>query len=502
VLLVASLVLTLLLGVGLTGVHAAPPPDLAPSLHGAVETQALTAGVGALALFVDPGTAYAYSTMDRDDYGGGSVAYTMTARGANANIGTIPAAVIWAAPSCQGSPNAPCVLSGGLGTPNTGLHEAAGFPAYAEALYPPPPAENGKSRERVYKCIVNKDAAGAAPTAGAAQDVCKSSDSVPMTSWAEAVGDTYRSFGFSRALGFEVPGVIKVGASESRSETKAIPGAKLASSGYSTLRDISIAGGQVALRSSTSQGSVTSGTDGTADRSASCGFDGLVIGGKEMSPVQLKGGEAKPLLDGIEQASGFRIEIIPPSPVVTEVKEGGKQVAECVGLRVNITDLHQGSPVPVCGPQIDPTVPQCIPALGNRFEFTFGRIGVQQSVNNFAGPAPTGANDLIDPGLLSAAGGGGGDTSVLGTSVTAPDAGFSAPSGAAAPTGGGTAAGTPAVNAGTTRGNVVPLHGRNLALIGGLTAVGASAIGFVILLLIGVVGSLATGKPLRIPGLG
>ena len=111
-------------------------------MHGAVETQAVTLGNGAAALLVDPGTAYAYSTLDRDDYGGGSVSYTMTARGANLNLGTIAYAVIWAAPSCDqkadpNAPNVPCVMSGGAtGTPDTGLEDAAGFPGYAEALYP------------------------------------------------------------------------------------------------------------------------------------------------------------------------------------------------------------------------------------------------------------------------------------------------------------------------------------------------------------------------------
>ena len=501
-LLVATVALTLFCGVGLTGVGAAPPPDLAPSLHGAIETQALTAGVGALALFVDPGTAYSYSTMDRDDYGGGSVAYTMTARGANVNIGTIPAAVIWAAPECHpedpSASNGPCILSGGHGTPNTGLHEGAGFPAYAEALYPPPPSDAGASRERVYKCIVNKDAAGAAPTEGAAQDICKASDSMPLTSWAEAVGDTYRSYGFSRAIGFDIPGVLKVAGSESVSEVKALEGGKLSSSGYSVLRDISIAGGQVTIESTRSKGAITSGTDGTADRSASCGFEGLVVGGQPISLAELQAGEAKPLLDGIEQASGFRIELVPPSPVATEVREGGKHVAECTGIKVMVTDLHTGSPVPVCAPPVDPMVPQCIPAFGNRFEFTFGRMSVQQSVNKFAGPAPGGASGLIDPGLLPDVGG----TDVLGTQIAAPDTAagdLGAPAAAgAAPT--PTSDGSFDTTGGGAR-NVAAIGGRNLALIGGLTAAAASAIGFVILLLIGVVGSLAKGTPLKIPGL-
>lgn len=499
VLLVTTVVLTLLGGVGLAGVGAAPPPDLAPALHGAVETQALTAGVGALALFVDPGTAYAYSTMDRDDYGGGSVAYTMTARGANVNIGTIPAAVIWAAPSCEPEPNGPCVLSGGLGTPNTGLHEAGGFPAYAEALYPPPPTESGASRERVYKCIVNKDAPGAAPTDGAPQDVCKSSDSVPMTAWAEAVGDDYRSFGFSRAIGFNIPGVLRVAGSESQSEVKAIEGGKLASTGHSVLRDVSVADGQIRFESSSARGSIVSGADGQAERSAACSFDGLTIGGEGVTLNELQAGEAKPLLDGVEQATGFRVEIVPPSPVATEVREGGKQVAECTGVRVLVTDVRTGSPVPVCTPPIDPTIPQCIPAFGNRFEFTFGRISVQQSVNTLSGPPATGASGLIDSGLLPGVASTP-SADVLGANYAAPESPAGAVGAPAGPSASGSGGGGQQTASGPLQ-SAGSVGGRNLALIGGLTAAGATAILFVVLLLIGVVGSLATGGPLRIPGL-
>jgi hypothetical protein len=489
-------------GLGLAPGRAAAPPDLAPALHGAVETQAFTAGIGAVSLLVDPGTAYAYSTMDRDDYGGGSVSYTMTARGANLNLGTIALAVIWAAPECGEDPsgaNGPCVLSGGLGTPNTGLHEAAGFPAYAEALYPPPPKENGPSRETVYKCIVNKDAPGAAPTDGAAQDICKSSDAIPATSWAEAIGDSYRSHGFSRAVGFEIPGVIKVAGSESNSDVKAIEGGKLSSEGYSVLRDISLAGGQITIDSTRASGKVVSGSDGVADRSASCGFEGLTIAGQRVGMDDIDATSLKPLLDQVEAVAGFRVEILPPSPVVTEVREGGKQVAECTGIRVFITDMHTGSPVPVCTPVVDPTIPQCVPALGNRFEFTFGRISVQQAVNKFGGPPGAGASGVVDPGLLPDVGSPGAD--VLGTSFNAPespaDIGATPPASASIPGGQASAGG----GGGGSYASVVPVTGRNLALIGGLTAAGASAIGFVILLLIGVVGSLATGKPLRIPGL-
>jgi hypothetical protein len=446
--------------------------------------------------------------MDRDDYGGGSVSYTMTARGANLNLGTIALAVLWAPPECEPEPNGPCVLSGGTGGPNTGLHEAGGFPGYAEALYPPPPEEGegaGVSREAVYKCVVNKDAPGAAPTSGAAQDVCKSSEAVPLSAWAEAVGDDYRAHGFSRVIGFEVPG-FKAGVSESRSDVKAVEGGKLDSSGYSLLRDISIADGQIRIASTRASGHILSGTDGQADRAAACGFEGLTIGGEGVTMDELEAGQAQPLLDGVEEATGFRVEILPPSPVVTEVREGGKHVAECTGIRVVVTDLNQGSPVPVCAPPLpypedypdEARLPECVPSLGNRFEFTFGKMSVQQSVNTFAGPPGAGASGLIDPGLLPDVGGGAG-ADVLGTSVTAPDT----------PAGGlGTPApviaggGAPGVALDAATGPFTSVAGgRNLALIGALTAAGASAIGFVILLLIGVVSSLATGRPLRIPGL-
>ena len=484
----------------------APPADLPASMHGAVETQALTVGVGALSLLVDPGTAYAYTTIDRDDYGAGSVSYTMTARGANLNLGTIALAVLWAAPACDPEPNLQCVLSGGTGGPNTGLHEAGGFPAYAEALYPPPP--EGPSREAVYKCVVNKDAAGGGFTDGAAQEICKQNNSIPMTAWAEATGSKYRSFGFSRAAGFETE-AIKVGVSESKSEVKHAGGGKVLSEGLSTLEDISIAGGQIRIASSAATGRVFTGAGDPGERSAACTFTGLTIGGEPVSAGELNSGEAKPLLDGVEQATGFRVEIFPPSAPVTEVREGGKHVAECTGLRVNITDVRTGSPVPVCAPPTAPEVPQCVPGLGNRLEFTFGRISVQESVNQFA--SALGGSEL---------GSALGELAVLPESSTAPAGGaevlgeqFAVPSEVSGPGGaGGTGVGSaspspgggPAVDFGdgqTASGPTIPLEGKDLAAIGGLTAAAGVAIIGAVLLLIGVVRSLATGAPVRIPGL-
>ena len=498
----------LVVGVPAQQAGDAPPEDLPASMHGAVDTQALTAGIGALSLLVDPGTAYAYTTIDRDDYGGGSVSYTMTARGANLNLGTIALAVIWAAPACEPEPNPQCVLSGGTGGPNTGLHESGGFPLYAEALYPPPPPESGQpSRETVYKCVVNKDATGGGFTDGAAQEVCKGSDAIPMTAWAEAIGKSYRSFGFSRAAGFEVPDVIKVGASESRSEVKHAGGGKVLSEGISTVEDISIAGGQIRIASSSATGKVLTGAGDPGERSASCTFSGMTIGGEPVSLGDLESGDAKPLLDGVEQATGFRVEIFPPAAPVTEVREGGKHVAECSGLRVFITDVRTGSPVPVCAPPVDPNVPQCVPGLGNRFEFTFGRISVQESVNQFAGAF--GGSDLTDAlGELAVAPpttstGGTDDTSVLGEQYAAPSVGSDAGPAAAAPS--AASGGAPEVDFGSAQENAagsgVPIANRDLAAIGGLTAAAGIAIIGAVLLLIGVVRSLASGGPVKIPGL-
>lgn len=511
----------LVVGVPAQQAGDAPPADLPGAMHGAVETQAVTAGIGALSLLVDPGTAYAYSTIDRDDYGGGSVSYTMTARGANLNLGTIALAVLWAAPSCEPEPNPQCVLSGGdvaegdpaedgrekVGGPNTGLHEAGGFPAYAEALYPPPPEESGQpSRETVYKCVVNKDAAGGGFTDGAAQDVCKDRDEIPMTAWATAVGKEYRSFGFSRAGGFDVPDVIHVGASESTSEVKHAGGGKVLSEGLSTAEDISIAGGQIRIASSSATGRVFAGAGDPGERSAACTFSGLTIGGEPVSPGELEAGDAQPLLDGVEQGTGFRVEIIPPAAPVTEVREGGKHVAECTGLKVNITDVRPGSPVPVCAPPVDPNVPPCVPGLGNRFEFTFGKISVQESVNQFAaslgGDLSSALGELaVSPDSSLAPGG----ADVLGEQFaaapsTATDVGAAGlgGGGGAPPSGAEVDFGSATEQAGGAR---VALKSQNLAAIGGLTAAAGVAIIGSILLLIGVVRSLATGGPLKIPGL-
>ena len=502
-LLLGLALLNVVAGTTVVGVaRAAVDADVPSALHGAVETQALTVGNGALALFVDPGTAYAYSTLDRDDYGAGSLSYTMTARGANLNLGTIAYAVIWAAPDCSADGNYGCIASGGEGTPNTGLHEAAGFPLYAEALYPPPPAEDGASREYVYKCIVNKDAPGAAPTGGAAGEVCKSSDSVPFSSWAEAPGEELRSTGFSRVAGFATD-VLKVGASESHSDVRYAGGGKLVSTGQSAIGDINLLDGQIRIEHSSVAATIESGLDGEPKRTADCTWGGLSIGGQRANIKDLSHPEIQAALDAVAEATGYEVKIIPPSPVVLEESEGGKQVASCSGVKVFLTDLHQGSPVPACAPPIDPTIPECVPAAGNRIELTFGTISVQQSVNDLAG-ALTAGGDLT--GAIAALPGGGGqpDYAPGSAELRTPSAPSADLGTAPAPSGGGeeTAVGEAAAVELGQEQLATSVGGRNLGAIGALTAAAATALMGGVLLLIGVVNALGNGGRLRIPGFG
>ncbi|MCU1448019.1 MAG: hypothetical protein JWP02_189, partial [Acidimicrobiales bacterium] len=278
---------------------------LSKSLHGAVETKAFTAGtvlpptvpkIGSL-LF-DPGPAYAYSTLDRDDYGEGNVNFTMTARAANLDPGTIAAGgVFWPAPDCTGpdSPNVPCITSGGNfgpGNPgtgiDTGLENAKGWPMYSEALYPDQPGQ--PSNQSAYKCLFSKDVNGAAPTKGNFSDACKSGgDSVPMTSWATAIGDQVTSEGFSRGGGVAAPGVFGVGVTESHSVVTPEAGKGLHSAGYATVKSIDIGGGQIRVDQVRSEGDIKGTADKVSNASASCTMSGLTVAGKPVA--QTTGGE-------------------------------------------------------------------------------------------------------------------------------------------------------------------------------------------------------------------
>ena len=466
---------------------------LPKSMHGAVETQAVTIGNGALSLFVDPGTAYAYSVLNRDDYGEGSVAYDMGGRGANINPGTIAAAVLWAPPSCDPSgPNVPCILSGD-GTPaNTGLHEAKGFPAYAEALYPPPPS--GPSQERVYKCVVNKDGPGSPPTGGQAQQICQSGGkNVPMTAWAEAVGTEFRASGFSRAAGFDIPGALSVGGSESSSDVGALAGGLVHSTGYSEVHDISFLGGQVRIQAVRSTAEIVAGADGKAKTlSSSCTFTGLTVAGQSVDTTgnELPAKQLQPLLDAVQKATSIKVEI--DAPILGEhgTDPSGKHSADCVGPAVKLTDLRTEPLVPVCAP-IPPStgVPGCIPALGNREEVSFGHINAVESVNAFSAFA----SDLTST-AEPAAGGVASSTGGSGPTVGSASAGSTTPAGTPQPF---ASVGSPRGRGGGITRIVKPnLAGVATAAVG---AAGSLALG--VWLLIGVVGSLARGTQLRMPGL-
>jgi hypothetical protein len=490
--------------------------DLAPSIHGAVETQAITAGEGALSLLVDPSTAYAYSTLDRDE----GLNFSMTARGANLNLGADIYATLWAPPDCVAK-NAPCYLSGSYapGAPNTGLHEAKGFPFYAEALYPPPPS--GPSQERVYKCVLTKDAPGGVPTGGAAGDVCKQSGSIPLTAWAETVGAEYRSTGQSRAEGLSVPGLVSVAASESFSDVRALPGKRARSTGYSNVSGINLLGGMITIDHVRSEGTVVSSVDKVETDTASCQIVGLNVLGtpygndaKDLASPQLQAA-----LDQIASQTGYQVVIIPPTGPKTGLIDGGKHVAGCDGLEITFTDTHQqvvplgavsSELPPLCADAFIPQAPPvCVPALGLRQELSFGRLNVQQAVNavNLLDLQQDVSVPSVDAGLPT-----GGSPATLASAAGAGAAAAAVPPGLVADPGGSTVAPSAGASGAARRavrlpGSVRPFQAAaahspfNPKLIGGLTGAAVGALVLGVLFLVGVVNALASGRPLRLPGL-
>jgi hypothetical protein len=509
--------------------------ELASSMHGSVETQAITVGNAVATYFVDPGSGYAYSTFDRDDYGDDSVSFAMTARGANVNLGTIAYAVLWAPPACENN-NVPCFLSGSYDLdktrtddpklPNTGLHEAKGFPGYAEALYPPPPADSGPSQERVYKCIVNKDGLGSPPGNGTAMDICKQSDGIPMSSWAETLADEYVAKGFSRAAGFDT-GFLAVRGSESHSRVEAIGGGKLMSTGDSTISGISVLADYLKIENVHSEATIVSSDAGVDAKksSARCTFSGITILGTKYADVdgsQLANPQIQKGLDQLATATNYKIELVSPSADPLAQVDEGKFVTGCAGFQIRFTDLHNGipSPIPLCSPVNPPNaaIPRCIPVFGAREEISFGRISVQQSVNENATFADiagtdefdTGGGDL-DSGLAADLGGssdvGGGDLGGSGVGDIGSDAGSGAGTDIGSDTGSG---GAGAGGAGGSGGNGSEVaysptgldEGLDLQTIGALTVAGGAGLLFGVLGLIGVVNALAGGRAFKLPGFG
>ena len=75
-----------------------------------------------------------------------------------------------------------------------------------------------------------------------------------------------------------------------------------------------------------------------------------------MKGDELPADQLKPLLDQVAAATGYQVQIIPPTSS-SGVQGSGKQVVSCTGLQINLTDTHTQSPVPACLPPIDPMVP-------------------------------------------------------------------------------------------------------------------------------------------------
>jgi hypothetical protein len=238
--------------------------------------------------------------------------------------------------------------------------------------------------------------------------------------------------------------------------------------------------------------------DGAPERAADCTLSGLTINGEKTSINDISNPDVQKQLDAIADATGYKVQIIPPSPVVLEQREGGKQVASCRGVQFFLTDLHEGSPVPACAPPVDPNVPECVPAAGNRLELTFGSISVQQSVNNLSGSIDAGGGLVGE--LTGAVGGGdiGGSTPADLSTAGSPSTPLQPP---AAIDSGATAAQSPGDTA-LTGQLASSIGGRNLGAIGALTAAATAALLGGILLLIGVVTALGNGGRFRFPGLG
>jgi hypothetical protein len=486
--------------------------NLPNAMHAEVENKAVILGTGAQSLYVDPGPAYSLANIDYTRYSDdepGDVA--MKARGAVLDPGTIAAAVLWAAPAGEfgaSNCNNQCYE-----TP-TGLHEASGFPGYAEAFYPD---ANGLDRQHTAKCLWNKDASFANPTGGALQDACRSGDAEadPAYAAADTWADRLESRGFTRAEGATGSTLLSVGSSEAMSNVKPTADGKLVARGYASAKNILLANGVVQISGVKAAAEIqTKAGTGDADvAKASCNVTGLQVAGVDL-PVdagkQINQSQFKPLHDAA-LAQGFDVTIIPPAKPTITTDAVGKHTAGCTGLQVIIDDLRNGTVA--CSPAAPPpgTVPGCIPkGVGSRHEWTFGAIRITASANTFetfssaeesatsgapVTEASVGGGLGSDDGGLSASLGGSSVPSVLGSSVGA-SGGDAASSGSASGRSSGTRGSSGTLRT-TSLGGPKPISRTTIAA---LTTATAAAIGGGIWLLIGVVMALATGSRLRLPG--
>jgi len=494
--------------------------NLPNAMHAEVENKAVILGTGAQGLFVDPGPAYSLANIDYTRYSEENFQLALKARGAVLDPGTIGGAVLWAAPT-----NAP-ITDSACNTQckevPTGLHEASGFPGYAEAFYPD---ANSLDRQHTAKCLWNKDAAFANPTGGALQDTCRNdAEAAPAYAVADTWSDRLESRGFTRAAGATGSTLLSVGASEAMSNVKPTADGSLIAKGYASAKNIVLANGVITIGKVKATGEIdTKAGSGAPDvAKAACTADSVNVAGVDL-PVdagsQINPAQFKPLHDAARDR-GFEITIIPPSKPVITTDAVGKHTVSCTGLQVIIDDVRQGianvggtnlcSPSPA--PQIPgaPHIPDCVPAgSGLRLEYTFGAIKINAAASDFdvisvddtsdAAGAPTseaaiGTGFGSDDGGLSSSLGGSSVPSVLGSSI---GAGSGTPS---------SSSGTPRRRAGTSGTQVAgttSLGGPkpvSRTTVAALTTATAAAIGGGVWLLIGVVMALATGSRLRLPG--
>src|SRR5581483_9733747 len=284
---------------------------------------------------------------------------------------------------------------------------------------------------------------------------------------------------------------------------------------------INLLGGMITIDHVRSEGTVVSTVDNVETDTASCQVVGLNVLGTPYSTdaASLASPQLQAALDQIAAQTGYQVVIIPPTGPKLGQVDGGKHVAACDGLEMTFTDTHQqvvplgavsSELPPLCADAFIPQAPPvCVPALGLRQELSFGRLNVQQAVNavslldlNQDLGVPT-----VDVGQPPA-----GTPATLAEAAGAGAAAASVP--AATDSGAGATAITPATGTGTVRRAArVPAAGTgtyqvaaahkpfNTRLIGGLTGAAVGALVLGVLFLIGVVNALASGRPLRLPGL-
>lgn len=448
---------------GAAVVPAAPVPAGADSevpltFSGRVEGTAVRYGLGAISTFADPGTAYTFAKVDSVVGIDGDRVLEMKAVGANLDPGTIVGAVIWA----PGSSPLP---------PESGMHEARGFPFYSEAFHPTP---EGQSK-RTEKCFFNKEAQPS-PECRAADAVMFSSGVVVPEEGVQVDGapPLLSSTGFARAVGTD-QGDLRIGETSSEAFVGPDEQGRLVSRHHATAREVVIAGTPVAATFSVSSEVVSTeeGATGTARCDAV-----ITIAGQTLSSPE----EINAALKAFGEASGHTIVFTPPTkPVVAPTaSEPPGARASCQGARLEVVSRNTGVRL-------------------------LYQLGDTMSV-----AAPLGVSLAADPstGIDLPDGGGAIDVPTF-----TEDASFEQPFTAAPVTQTPAASSPPAqiaVDDGPATDQPVaagpgPRYIRETldALpIGAVTAGASIALGLGAWLLIAVVGSLARGGRLRLPGLG